>query len=291
MKKVLKLLLISVLTVCMCLPIVACSNGNTGSSTPGLKVKKINGVYTIFDYVQEEGVEELNIGASLADGVSDVRIRKGAFEGNSSLKKIIVSDKVTEIDEGAFQKMSALESLELPFVGKTAHSDAYIGETKKDEDKAVDAARTIAYLFGTEEYDAGVSISVSYNSASKTTCYMPYTLKEIIVNATSDYSIPMYAFSGAVNLNKIVLKGKIDAIGEYAFSGVKELTEITIPTTVKSIYTGAFKDCTKLAKLNISGVTLNKVEKQAFVNTALKDTALNGAITLTAEQKTEIFGE
>ncbi len=292
MKKVLKVLLISILAICMCLPVVACDNTSASSSTPGLKVKKINGVYTVYDYVQEEGVTVLDIGAKLAEGVSDVRIRKGAFEGNSTLTKIIVPDTVTEIDAGAFQKMSALETLELPFIGKTANSDTYLNETKKADDKSVNTERTLAHVFGSEEYDAGVEIVMSYDVTNTVSAYMPVTFKEVIVNATTEYSIPMFAFNGAVNLSSIVLKGKIDAIGEYAFCGVKEITSIDIPTTVKTIYTGAFMDCTKLATLYIQDPSsLEEVRKNAFNNTKIKDTVFDSILTLTADQKTDIFGE
>ena len=118
MKKVLKTLLVSLLAVCMVFPIAACDNTSNSANEPGLKYKKIHGVYTIYDYVQEEGVTTLDLGAKLPDDVTGVRIKKGAFEGNSTLKEIIVSDKVASIDAGAFQKMGALESLELPFIGK-----------------------------------------------------------------------------------------------------------------------------------------------------------------------------
>ncbi len=291
MKKVLKVLLMAILAVCLCLPVVACDGANSASSTPGLKVKKNkDGVYVIYDYVQEEGVTELNIGEKLNSGVTDVVLQKGAFEGNSKLTKIIVSDKVSEIQAGAFQKMSALVTVELPFIGKTANSDAYLGESKKDDHKSVDSERTIAHLFGTEEYDAGIPITVSYNSASSTTCYMPETFKEVIVNASEEYSIPMYAFSGAVNLTKVELKGKIVAIGESAFSGLR-ITSITLPTSLKTIYTGAFMNCEKLATLVVSGVSLTEVKANAFLNTNLSKGALDSAIALTTDQKTEIFGE
>ena len=292
MKKVLKTLLVSLLAFCMIFPIAACDNTSNSANEPGLKYKKIHGVYTIYDYVQEENVTELDIGAKLPGDVTDVRIKKGAFEGNSVLKKIIVSDKITSIDAGAFQKMSALESLELPFIGKNANSDATIGETKKDHDKAVDSERTIAHIFGTEEYDAGVAITINYNVKDTVTCYVPLTFKEVIVNATSDYSIPMYAFNGAVNLNSIKLNGKIDQIGEYAFVGVKSLTAIEIPATVKTIRIGAFMECSKLATVTFaSGTALDKVEKDVFKLTKVKDTALDGVITLTADEKADIFGE
>ena len=292
MKKFLKILMAVALAVCFVLPVVGCDSSASGTDEPGLKCKKIGGVYTVYDYVQEEGVTVLDLGEKLPEDVTDVRIKKGAFSGNGTLTKIIVSDKVSKIDQGAFEKMSALVTLEVPFVGKSAHSDVTIGETAKGEDKAVDAERTIAHFFGTSEYDAGIAITVKYNANDSTTCYMPVTFKEVIVNATSDYSIPMYAFNGAVNLSYIKLNGKIDLIGENAFEGVKEIKEVEIPATVTKIYSSAFANCSKLATLKFSGTsTLKEVEENAFAGTALKDTALDGVLNLSADEKVEIFGE
>lgn len=295
MKKVLKTLLISLLAICMILPIVACDNSSSSDSTPGLKYKKIHGVYTIVDYVQEEGVTELNIGEKLPENVTNVRIKKGTFAGNATLTKVIVSDKITLIDAGAFEKMGKLSSIELPFIGKTANSDATLSETQKgteEYNKAVNSERTIAHIFGTEEYDAGVSITINYDNTNTVTCYVPLTLKEVIVNATKDYSIPMYAFNGAVNLNSIKLLGKIDQIGEYAFVGVKEMTEISIPSTVKKIRVGAFMECSKLATVTFAeGISLEKIEKNAFALTKVKADDVKKVYTMTDDQVKDIFGE
>ena len=294
MKRILKLLLISVLALAFVLPITACSDDNSGSKTPGLKCKKIDDVYTIYDYVAEEGVTELDLDAVLKDEATNVRIKKGAFAGNNTLVKISVPERVTKIDKGAFEQMSALETLELPFIGKTANSDAYYQESKTDTDKSVDADRTIAHLFGADEYDAGIPVTIKFNDGSNgtTTCYMPQTFKNVIVKTTSAYSIPMYAFNGAVNLVSVTLSGNIDAIGEYAFAGCKEITTISFPESVKKIYKGAFMNCSKLATLNfVSGATLDLVGEEAFVNTDLLDTALDGVITLNADLKADIFGE
>ena len=292
MKKVLKTLIISLLAICMICPIVACDSTTSSSKTPGLKYKKMNGVYTVYDYVQEEGVTELDFSKAIPADVTDIRIAKGVFAGNTKLTKIIVSDAVTEIKAGAFEKMSALVTLELPFVGRTALADTFVVESKKDENKSINSERTLAHLFGTEEYDAGVKLTIKHNANESTVCYVPYTLRNIVINATSDYKVPMFAFSGAVNLASIELKGKITAIGNNAFEGVKEITAITIPATVATIGENAFLNCAKLATLTIeSSSALETVKKGAFVGTAVNDTALDGVIVLTAEQKTDIFGE
>ena len=291
MKKVLKTLIAVMMAVMLVFSVTACKDGGNGDDGVGVKYKKIDGVYTIYEYVQEEGVTELDLGKALGEGVTDVRIKKGAFSGNSKLTKIIVPDVVTKIDAGAFEKMGALVTLELPFIGQSAKSDVYYAESKKDEGKAVDSARTIAHIFGAEEYDLGAPVTVSYDDKSTTTCYMPLTFREVIVNATNEYSIPMYAFSGAVNLTSVVLNGKVDAIGQSAFSGCKELTAIELPETTVTVYENAFNGCAKLKTLTVKATAIT-VKDGAFVGTKLARTALDGKVNdLTDAMKDKIFGE
>lgn len=290
MKKVLKTLIAVMMAAMLVFSVTACKDGSNGDDGVGVEYKKIDGVYTIYNYGQEDDVTVLDLGEVLGEDITDVRIKKGAFSGNSKLTKIIVPATVTKIDAGAFEKMGALVTLELPFVGESANSDIYHAESKKAEGKAVDSARTIAHLFGTEEYDMGAPVTVSYNDKSSTTCYMPLTFREVIVNAESSYSIPMYAFSGAVNLTSVVLKGKVDAIGENAFKGCKELTEIELPETVVTICKDAFNGCAKLKTLAVKAETIT-VKEGAFVGTKLARTALDEKVDFTKISKDKIFGE
>ena len=280
MKSIFKKLIISVLTFAFVLSFAACDNGSNAKSTPGLKYKKIDGVHVVYDYVAEEGVTELDIGAVLqkANVTGNVRIKKNAFSGISSLKKIIVPTSVVEIDAGAFAGMKSLEVLEVPFIGKTANADAYYLNSATATDKSVDSARTIAHFFGTEEYDGGVPVTIKYDKTNSQKAYMPATLETIIVNAKAvsetykGYSIPMYAFSGAVNLAKVEIKGGVIAIGEYAFSGCKELKEFSVPATVKTIYKNAFENCTKLVSVKFAeNAEKPEIKEDAFVGTAYED--------------------
>ena len=130
------------------------------------------------------------------------------------------------------------------------------------EKKAVNSERTIAHLFGTEEYTKGTLVNVNYG-VETVACYMPETLSKIVINANGDYSIPMYAFNGVKNISNFVLNGNIVAIGESAFadSGVKT---IELPETVKTIYKNAFANSSvkevKLVKLtaNNDGIVVKE---------------------------------
>ena len=253
MKKVLKILIATMLVAITALTFVGCDNGASVGEDKGLLIKKIDGVYTIYDYVEIEGQTTLDIGEVLkAKGLGDVKyiIKEGAFEGNTTLTKITVSSNATEIGAGAFKDMTALEILEVPFVGKTAVADAFYKQTPETAGKSVDRQRTMAHFFGETIYDDGSKVSINYG-AGTAICFVPTTFKQIIVNASADYSIPMYAFNGASNLTSITINGT-KAIGESAFSGCVNVKEITIPATVSTIYKNAFSGCTKLENVYLS---------------------------------------
>ncbi len=241
MKKVLKILLVAILALSCGLSAMACTNDNgEGSTKTGLLYKKVDGVYEIYKYKDDgKGVTELTVEI---EGVSEgIRIKKNAFKDNATLKKIVVSSSVSEIQSGAFSNMQALETLELPFVGRYAYADAYYkqtGEPSVAEKKSVDAERTIAHLFGTEEYAKGTLATVKYGAES-VACYMPETLSKVVINAGTGYSVPMYAFNGVKNIGSIVLNGDIVAIGESSFADTG-IREIILPASVKTIYKNAF---------------------------------------------------
>lgn len=276
MKKVFKILLASALVLVTMLMCIGCNDNVNKEGEKGLLVKKIDGVYTIYDYVDDgNGVETLDIGSVLQQkGITEqYNIKSGAFDGNKTLTKIIVSKDVKEIAEGAFKNMHNLRALEVPFVGKTAKADAYFKESASATDKSTDKARTIAHFFGAEKYNEGKKVTINYGGGAAN-CYVPINFNEIIVNAASDYSIPMHAFDGAVNLTKVTIKG-VDAIGEGAFNGCINIKNITIPSSVKTIYAGAFNGCTKLEKIF--------VENGAQID--VKETAFNGCV------KVQYFGK
>jgi hypothetical protein len=260
----------------------ACDNaGGSNSGEKGLLYKKIDGVYTIYKYVDDgTGVTELNIADKLAEGVSDVRIQKDAFKGNDTLEKIVVPSTVTEIDKGAFAGMKSLKELTIPFVGKTAKADQYIGQTVPAEDKSVDSERTISHLFGEESYDAGSVVSINYgkDQANPVTCYVPVTLKKITVKPQGEYKIPMSAFNGLNKAVEIVLDGNVTEIGQYAFANVTQMPTFVIPNTVTVLHEGAFSKATNLKNLTLS-TALVEIGAKAFDGTALTEIVIPANVT------------
>ncbi len=259
MKKVFNILLAIMMVVVCAFSFTACTQtDDAGNQEKGLLIKKMNEIYTIYDFVDDGSFNgTLDIGAILAEkNLDNVTIKKGAFDGVSTITKLIVSDKVTEIEEGAFRKMQNLVEIELPFVGKNAIADARYRQTDDQVNKSIGKERTIAHLFGTESYDGGAEITNSFGAI-----YLPASLRTVTVNATekvayasgdkTGYAIPYQAFQGATNLTNVNLIGQnLFEIGEEAFNGCTNLNSIIIPATVKTIHKDAFKDCTNMSKVN-----------------------------------------
>lgn len=284
MKKLFKALIITMLVVASCLCLFACNTDDGEQSAKGIVYKKYKGedFYTVYDYVDDGVTTSLNITAK--DGIEIGRIATGAFDG-SSLTEIIVPNTVTEIGAGAFKNMKKLESLTLPFIGKTAVADGFINESAPSDDKSVDASRTISYLFGTEEYDMGIKITNNYNADKNTTCYLPQTLTKIVLNPKEDYVVPMYAFSGFVNLRTVELSDKVTAIGDGAFKGCMTLKNIELPASVTAIGKNAFDSCKMLdTALLLSGATgVESLGNFAFANTKFA--------SITLPQSVQTIGE
>lgn len=293
MKKVVRLLIISLLTVAAALSLVACNGINGNSQEKGIIAKKLSGdsFYTVIGYGAEDDVKSLDIAAAVKEKYGDVvvgRIRTGSFDGNSSLTEIIVKDTTEDgtltIDKGAFKNMLALKKITLPFVGANAYSDAYYNETAPalgDELKATDNERLFGYIFGEEVNDTMAEIKQS-NGTSDATFYIPATLKEITVNAEREINIPMYSFCGISGIATVNLQGSIKAIGVAAFKNAIGLKKINIPASVKVIYDSAFEGAISLKSFDANGFSiaaaseLTEIKENAFKNTRLTSFDLSG---------------
>lgn len=273
MKRLTRIILIAVLAAATLFGAVACAGGSGKAGDKGLLLKKFEGddFYTVYGYVKEDGDSSVLDLAKAADGKEIGRIKDGAFKDDNFLTEIIVPATVKTIDAGAFKNMRKLEKITLPFVGTSAKSDSYIGETKKDEGKATDVNRVFCSVFGTKEYEDGASVTANYGS-STATYYLPYTLREITVTPATgtSYEIPAYAFSGIAMVSRYNLSEGVTAIGAYAFENTGA-EKISVTASLKNIYEYAFKGASKLKPINFTGVFLDKIGDHAFEGTVLPE--------------------
>lgn len=156
---------------------------------------------------------ELNLGKNI------VSIDNRAFYNCSSLTTVVVPESVEIIGYESFYTEfnlgSSLESITLPFIGKT----------REDLEN-----NYFAYIFGS-------------------VYQIPESLKEIIITDCKD--IPENAFYNCSNVIKIVFPSDVTSIGEKAFGDCRSLTEIIIPDTVTSIGKNAFSGCSQLESITL----------------------------------------
>lgn len=223
MKKLINILLACLLVVSLAFGLIACGDGDGETKDPGVYASKINGVFTLTQYVDDGTTKVVDLGELVEEkyGVELGRVKAGAFDGNKTVEEIIVPDSVTEIDGGAFRGMTALTKLTIPFVGANVLADAFSNETDEAPNKATNEQRNFAYVFGTSKYDGGAQVTQTFNSGESGTAtyYIPYTLRTVVVAPKTDgYKIPMYAFNGLTLVSNVELSAKVKGIGDKAFA-------------------------------------------------------------------------
>ncbi len=284
MKKLLRIFLIATLCLAsICLTFACNTPKSTSSSEKGLLIKKIEGEYTVYGYVDDgtlvDGV--LDIGEIAEDkGIEVKRIKANSFKGNDTVKVLIIPSTVETIDEGALSQMNALTELTVPFVGKTANADAYDNQTAKAENKSVKSERTIAHLFGKDAYDYGTTQNIVFGTgeSDSVTCYMPINLEKITVNPSDSYSVPKYAFSGMTRVEEVVFGDNVTCIGEHAFefSGIEK---VTVSKGVEKICNFAFNDCDLLTSIEFApDSSLKEIGDKAFFATRATEIVLPSSV-------------
>ena len=294
MKKVVKLLIISVLALICASGLVACDGGSSKSEDAGIVCRKFSGddFYTVVGYNPKEGETSLDIsdaaqekyGENGAKTIVVGRIRTGAFDGNDTLTEVVVKDSATDgvdltIDEGAFRNMRALKSITLPFIGANGNSDAYYNQTAPAENKATDKERSFGYIFGEDESDNASPMTLSYgdNDGMTAIFYIPVALKEVKVVAENEINIPMYAFCGVKRITTVSFSGKIKAIGDSAFKNMSGLKTINIPASVTVIHENAFAGASMLSALTFDeGSLLTEIKASAFKDCGLTTLDISG---------------
>ena len=161
---------------------------------------------------------------------------------NSSVKKVVIEEGVTNIGNWAFSECSSLTSITIPDsvtnIGAAAF-DSCGSLTSITIPGSVTSIGTVAF------YNCSGLISI--------------TIPDSVTN------IGAAAFDSCGSLTSIVIPNSVTSIESYAFSACSSLTSITIPDSVTSIGNNAFDSCSSLTSITIpDGVT--SIESYAFYN-------------------------
>lgn len=233
MKKFLCLILVLMMTLSVAICFGGCNSGDkdNAETVKKLTVTGEDNKYTLYSFNGDDAVLDIDAEIKKQEGENAqvVKIKTGAFKGNGKTEEIIVPTTVNEIEAGAFEKMTALKKITLPFVGQYFNADSVIGSGAKAEDKAVDSARIFSHIFGTEEYEGGSQIKLKFNETENgsVTAYVPMTLRTVKIAPKESYTLPAYAFSGLT-----MIKVELDSIVNRSETAFLDADESCIPDEV-----------------------------------------------------------
>ena len=194
------------------------------------------------------------------------KISSDAFENNTNIVSIKLSNTIKSIGSYAFQGCTVLTSITIPdsvtSIGSNAFKECYkLVEVYNKSTLSITAGSSnngyVAYyaknVYTTE---GGSKLSTDENG------YVIYTDgdEKILVAYTgtnTELALPsyitkinQYAFYYCNGLKCVTIPDSVTSIGNYAFYNCTSLTSITIPDSVTSIGDWAFHGCTGLATVN-----------------------------------------
>ncbi len=176
-----------------------------------------------------------------------------AFRGCCSLNKIVINEGIVKIPWNCFKHCSALELLELPYLGAS-----------------LETPKPLGYLFTQSEGNPYKGTFVN-KSNGLYSAYYPSSLNTIKINAgiiaqnafrgcdfiegiilgNNVSSISSQAFSYCTSLKTIDISSGLTEIGSNAFSNCSALESVIIPTSVQQIGYSVFDGCSALSSLTI----------------------------------------
>lgn len=180
-------------------------------------------------FVSESELQEINEEAfSACTSLKNIKLPEGlkkiggsAFYKCTNINELVIPTSVTTIGRAAFGEMLSLQKLAVPFIG---------GGTSKEVDRSV-----LGYVFGStysagtiatkQEYKTGINSDGKITTTPKT-YYIPESLVEIEILASSENTIPYCAFSGVKSVNIITIPTNIVEIESHAFHEAVGVTQI-----------------------------------------------------------------
>ena len=211
---------------------------------------------------------------------SVTEIRKGAFDGCTSLTSIVIPSSVTKIGNNtfgvydcSFMGCSSLISIVVEegnsvydsregcnAIIETATNKLIQGcnstiipsSVTKIEDSAFKGYTSITSLIVAEGncvYDSREGCNAIIETA--TNKLIQGCASTIIPSSVTEVGVR--AFDGCKSLTNVVIPEGVTMIGEESFSGCTSLTSIEIPSSVTKIDSSAFAGCTSLTSVVING--------------------------------------
>lgn len=229
------------------------------------------------------------------------RLEGGVPHGKQTLKKVILSEKIKNIEDGAFLGCNNLHSCRInkktaPNLLEHALSDTitaiFIPLGSRDGYRLKKRWENFAFIEG-EPVEVKLQISVQSslkaeiqaaglqpkninfltvegklddNDLKLITDYMP-NLVSVDISKTTATTLPDFTFAQKKYMLRIKLPDGLKTVGQRVFSGCGRLSgALVLPSGVTSLGYGAFMDCDNLRQVIVTGSGLTAVGDNLFGN-------------------------
>lgn len=183
-----------------------------------------------------------------------------------TLKKVVITDPLKTISDGAFyhtyslEKLIILNSGELYEIGESA----FEGCINLGYDADLDIANPLNWLTNVETIgDRAFAAYVSEENKEGKSYIFTHLMK--LSDMDKVVSIGKEAFYGCVYLNNLNFGEKLKTIGDNAFVNCVSMTSLTLPDSIESIGAYAFTSCASLTEV-VLGKGLSKIGSMAFAD-------------------------
>ena len=209
--------------------------------------KEVNGISSS-GFVSCKSIEKVVLPGTITS------ISSSAFNGNSSLTSINMTNNIDTIEQYAFYNSTALPEITIPGKVTKIGNNAFMGCTALTKVNTTDVNAWARIYF---ESDLANPIYYSKN------LYENHALVENLV-LTDVENVSSLAFLTCQTIKTLELNGTIKTIGASAFNRCTALTSVNIPSSLTSIGNYGFYSCSALKKVNITD--LNKWAEITFSN-------------------------
>lgn len=196
-------------------------------------------------------VQELNWPATVSV------LPSSCFKNCKDLTTVNIPDGVTDVNSSAFQYCTLLSNVSLGSDLKSIGTSAFSSCSSLEEIELNEGLQSINDYAFKETALTSIVLPKSLSLVRGQAFYELATLKEVICNSENIIFNGSSVFENCVNLERVVVNGRIQAICNSMFSGCKNLAEFIYPEgkDVGSVGSSAFKNCEKLRDVTFLGNT------------------------------------
>jgi hypothetical protein len=178
---------------------------------------------------------------------------KGAFQGCSQLKSVVMPNSVTEIDTNAFSGCKNLKSIIIPYGVTRIGDNAFYGCSGLTSVAIPNSVTEIGASAFTEcksliEVTLPNKLTVIRGGTFQTCTSLVSVRIPSGVNRILDF-----AFGWCSSLKNIALPNGLVELGGRAFSNCTSLTQITLPGSLTNIGDQIFDGCANITEITIPG--------------------------------------